>query len=232
MPRESTGDTRTRLVDAAVALIGAAPGEDFSLRSVCETVGVTMPTAYHFFGSKQGLIDAVVERGFEQYQAVKSQHEPSGDPMQDLRDGWDAHVAFGLAHPGLYAHMYGSVRPGYVPEAQSRPSARLLELTQRAADQGRLVVSPRQAAAHVLVANVGVTLRQITLGQADPELSAAVRDGVIVAITGIAPGIRSEIGALHGALEYATAHQGVLGAAETRLLREWLLRLAETAQLR
>ncbi|RAF25221.1 TetR/AcrR family transcriptional regulator, partial [Burkholderia multivorans] len=33
-------DTRTRLLNAAADLIAAAPGEDFSLRAVCDAVGV------------------------------------------------------------------------------------------------------------------------------------------------------------------------------------------------
>ena len=175
MTGASTSDTRERLIAAAADLIATSPGEEFSLRAVCDTVGVKMPTLYHFFGSKQGLIDAVVERGFDLYLGEKSSTESSGDPIQDIRTGWDAHVAFGLANPGFYTLMYGKVRPGHAPEAQSRPSEILRALTTRAAEQGRLVAPPEQAAAHVLVTNIGVTLRQIILAKPDPNLSAAVR---------------------------------------------------------
>ncbi|MDA4895692.1 TetR/AcrR family transcriptional regulator, partial [Streptomyces sp. MS2A] len=112
MTASSGSDTRERLIRAAADLIAAAPGEDFSLRAVCDAVGVKMPTLYHFFGSKQGLIDAVVERGFDLYLGEKAAMESTGDPIQDIRAGWDAHVAFGLAHPGFYTLMYGKVRPG------------------------------------------------------------------------------------------------------------------------
>jgi hypothetical protein len=90
----------------------------------------------------------------------------------------------GSKNPGFYTLMYGKVSPGYHPKAQERPSSILRGLTRAAAEQGRLVVDPEQAAAHVLVANIGVTLRQIILAEADPQLSDAVRDGVIAAITG------------------------------------------------
>jgi AcrR family transcriptional regulator len=224
MTGTATSDTRVRLIDAAADLIAAAPGEDFSLRAVCDAVGVKMPTLYHFFGSKQGLIDAVVERGFDLYLGEKAAMESSGDPIQDIRAGWDAHVAFGLANPGFYTLMYGKVRPGYSPAAQSRPSEILLALTTRAADAGRLVVAPDQAAAHVLVANVGVTLRQIVLASADPKLSAAVREGTIAAITGTGAQPRNPLAA---AVEIAAAHPDVLGRAETQLLVEWLTKLGE-----
>lgn len=217
-----TSDTRERMILAAADLIAASPGEDFSLRAVCEAVGVKMPTLYHFFGSKQGLIDAVIAHGFDLYLGEKSSMESSGDPIQDIRAGWDAHVAFGLANPGFYTLMYGKVRPGYSPEAQSRPSEILRALTARAAEQGRLLVPSEQAAAHILVTNIGVTLRQIILAAPDPGLSQAVREGAISAITG--KGTRAD-DPLTTAIEIAAANPDVLGRAETQLLIEWLGRL-------
>ncbi|WP_026820851.1 TetR/AcrR family transcriptional regulator [Arthrobacter castelli] len=217
-------DTRTRLLDAAADLIAAAPGDDFSLRAVCEAVGVKMPTLYHFFGSKQGLIDAVVERGFDMYLAEKQSHESTGDPIQDIRYGWDAHVTFGLENPGFYTLMYGKIRPGYSPEAQERPSAILRSLTRQAAEQGRLAVPYEQAAAHILVTNIGVTMRQIILAEEDRPLSNAVREGSIAAITGTSPA--AESGAPGAVIELAAANPGLLGPAETQLLITWLQRLA------
>src|SRR5699024_11628600 len=110
----------------------------------------------------------VVEQGFDLYLGQKSAMVHSGDPIQDIRAGWDAHVAFGLQKPGFYTLMYGTVRPGYSPTAQSRPSEILRELTARAADMGRLMVPSDQAAAHVLVATIGATLRRGILAQPAP----------------------------------------------------------------
>ncbi|GAA1486222.1 TetR/AcrR family transcriptional regulator [Brachybacterium fresconis] len=210
------------MIAAAADLIAASPGEEFSLRAVCDAVGVKMPTLYHFFGSKQGLIDAVIEHGFDLYLGEKASMESSGDPIQDIRAGWDAHVAFGLTNPGFYTLMYGNVRPGYSPAAQSRPSEILRGLTARAADQGRLIVPSEQAAAHILVSNIGVTLRQLILAAPDPALSQAVREGAISAITG--KGMRAD-NPLTTAIERAAAQPDVLGKAETQLLIEWLDRL-------
>jgi len=224
MTERTEGDTRERLIAAAADLIAASPGEDFSLRAVCDAVGVKMPTLYHFFGSKQGLIEAVIEHGFDLYLGEKSSMESSGDPIQDIRAGWDAHVSFGLANPGFYTLMYGKVRPGYAPDAQSRPSEILRALTARAAEQHRLVVSSEQAAAHILVANIGVTLRQIVLAVPDADISRAVREASIAAITGTGSG-RDE--PLAAAIEIAAAHPDAIGRTETQLLIEWLRKLSE-----
>jgi AcrR family transcriptional regulator len=225
-----TIDTRTRLLNAAADLIAASPGEDFSLRSVCDAAGVKMPTLYHFFGSKQGLIDAVIERGFDMYLGEKMAMESSGDPIQDLRKGWDAHVEFGLRNPGFYTLMYGKVRPGYAPAEQSRASEILGSLTADAETQGRLVVDSKQAAAHILAANIGVTLRLIIAAVPDQQLSAAVREGVFAAITGTSQSGAAEEKPAHTVIEYAASHAEVLGTAETQLLIRWLQRLEDDAQ--
>ncbi|AZL08278.1 MAG: TetR/AcrR family transcriptional regulator [Brevibacterium aurantiacum] len=228
MTEEASLDTRTRLLNAAADLIAATPGEDFSLRAVCDAVGVKMPTLYHFFGNKQGLIEAVIERGFDMYLSAKSASESSGDPIQDLRMGWDAHVSFGLENPGFYTLMYGKVRPGYSPEAQSKPSEILRSLTRRAEEQGRLVVCYEQAAAHILATNIGVTLRLIIQGRADPDLSAGVREGVLAAITGTAQASENGQRLGHSVIERAAAHPEILGTAETQLLIQWISRLGES----
>ncbi|OYO18186.1 TetR family transcriptional regulator [Enemella evansiae] len=224
MTEDVRSDTRSRLLNAAADLIAASPGEEVSLRAVCDAAGVKMPTLYHFFGSKQGLIDAVIERGFDMYLGAKAAAESSGDPIQDLRAGWDSHVAFGLANPGFYTLMYGKVRPGYSPAAQARASDMLRAITRQAADQGRLVVSAEQAAAHVLVTNIGVTLRQIVLARADRKLSVGVREGAIAAITGSARSEDPQV-ATRSLIERAAANPEVLGPVETRLFIEWAQRL-------
>lgn len=229
MTKAVNSDTRTRLLDAAADIIASDPGEDFSLRAVCEGVGVKLPTLYHFFGSKQGLIEAVIERGFDMYLEAKASTESNGDPIQDIRAGWDAHVAFGLENPGFYALMYGKVRPGYSPAAQSRPSEILRSITHQAIREGRLVVSAEQAAAHVLVTNIGVTLRQIVKGEKDPDLSTAVREGVIAAITGITPS-ETDNEPVRSLIESAAARPEFLGATETQLFIEWAQRLHRSLQ--
>ena len=227
MTETASLDTRSRLLNAAADLIAAAPGEDFSLRAVCDAVGVKMPTLYHFFGSKQGLIEAVIEHGFDMYLSAKSSSESTGDPIQDLRTGWDAHVAFGLQNPGFYTLMYGKVRPGYSPEAQSRPSEILRSLTSQAEAEGRLVVGYEQAAAHILATNIGVTLRLIIQGAGDPELSAGVREGVLAAITGTAQAGADAERLGRSVIERAAAHPEILGTTETQLLIQWIGRLGE-----
>lgn len=81
-----------------------------------------MPTLYHFFGTKQGLVDAVIERGFDRYLAEKASMESSGDPIQDIRIGWDAHVAFGIANPASTASCTAPSVRGIRPPHRRDPT--------------------------------------------------------------------------------------------------------------
>ena len=67
-----------------------------------------------------------------------------------------------------------------------------------------------------------MTLRQIILAEADPRLSAAVREGVLAAITNTAGPERNPIAS---AIEIAASQPDTLGSTETRLLIEWLTAL-------
>ena len=56
-----------RLLLAAAELLHEAGDGTASTRAICARAGVQAPTLYHHFGSKQGLIDAVIQHGFNQY---------------------------------------------------------------------------------------------------------------------------------------------------------------------
>ncbi|SEQ88207.1 transcriptional regulator, TetR family [Lentzea xinjiangensis] len=169
-------NARDRLLLAAAELLET--GGTVSTRAVCERAGVQAPTLYHHFGSKQGLIDAVVNHGFTQYTAVES----SGDPLGDLREGWDRHVRFGLEHPSFYGLLYGRAEPGKPCAVTAPAHAALRERFTEAAARGLLTAPVDDAAEQVLAANVGVTLTLITQPEPDFGLSARVRESALAGV--------------------------------------------------
>ena len=212
-------------------LISGSPGRDVPLRAICEEVGVKLPTLYHHFGDKEGLLDAVVEHGFDRYLSLKESSESSGDPVEDIRSGWDTHAGFGVANPGFYALMYGKVIPGFRPTAQSRATTLLHGLAEAAHRQGRLVVSSAQAADQILAANVGLTLHLITAAEPDWALSQSLRDATLAGVTGewqtghpdrATP--NSE--AAERLLRSLAHHPPAMADPELTLLRKWLAALA------
>lgn len=166
-------------------MLSAANADDVSIRAICDRANVTLPTLYHYFGDKAGLIDQVVAHGFETYLSEKRGHAPVEDPLEAIRQGWDQHVAFGLEYPGFYTVMYGRTRPGNRPSSASEAEAMLLLLARHAGEKRLLRVSPERATAMVLATNIGVTLALLTQppAQRDLSLSPEVREAVLEAIS-------------------------------------------------
>ena len=102
---------KARLLRAAAELLATSGGSAVSTRQITQLAGVTAPTLYHHFGDKEGLFDAVVAAGFEEYVAGERDFAPSGQPLEDIRRLWDNHVQFGLNQPELYLVMFGNIRP-------------------------------------------------------------------------------------------------------------------------
>jgi AcrR family transcriptional regulator len=219
--------TRDRILQAAARLLADSGGAPISTRAVCAAAGVGAPSLYHHFGDKDGLLDAVVAYGFERYLADKRSRAPSGDPVEDLRRGWDAHVEFGTSQPAFYTLMYGARRRADAAEEAHRI---LLEMTEAVARAGRLRVPVRTAADMMHAGSVGVTLKLISGERTDPRLSARTREAILAAIaTGQADERHpSSVSAM--AIALTSALEGTpprtLSEAETAMLREWLTRLA------
>ncbi|WP_237724158.1 MULTISPECIES: TetR/AcrR family transcriptional regulator [unclassified Rhodococcus (in: high G+C Gram-positive bacteria)] len=230
--RSVAGNARDRLLNAAAQLLDEAKGKPVSTRAVCDLAGVQAPTLYHHFGSKQGLFDAVVEYGFGQY--IRVTNPRGGDPVDDLRHGWDDHVRYGLDNPSFYVLLYGRIALGEPCAVTSVAEAKLLELLIEIARQGRLRVTPAVAAGQFVAANVGMTLHLIAQpeGRADLALSRELRDNVIAGLIRPAPAVTSEASrevvenaqALADALD-ADAGRSGLSAGELLLMREWLDKL-------
>jgi AcrR family transcriptional regulator len=224
-------DTRTKMLEAAEALLDASPDGDISTRAVCEAVGVGAPVLYRLFGDKAGLLSAVVDYGFDRYLATKRAATPSDDPVEDLRSGWDTHVAFALDHPAVYRLMY-SPNFAAVPHAATEALRLLREVLDRCAAAGRLRVDPDVAAQTIMSANVGVALSLLTQPETytDPGLSVRVRDAVHARLLVVdqpestTPDVTATALQLSAQLRAAT--DSSLTAAERAVLHEWLGRLA------
>jgi TetR/AcrR family transcriptional regulator, regulator of cefoperazone and chloramphenicol sensitivity len=62
-------DTRGRILEAALELFAASGFEGASTRTIAERAGVNLPAIQYYFGSKEGLYRAVVERFSQQMHA-------------------------------------------------------------------------------------------------------------------------------------------------------------------
>lgn len=55
-------DNRERLLDCALNLFSRHGYDAVGVSAIVDAAGVTKPTLYHYFGSKRGLLDALLER--------------------------------------------------------------------------------------------------------------------------------------------------------------------------
>jgi AcrR family transcriptional regulator len=231
-------DTRTRILEAATKLLAESLSGDVSTRAVCEAAGVAAPALYRQFGDKEGLLSAVVDNAFDKYLASKRAATPSDDPLHDLRDGWDSHVAFAQANPTYYRLMH-SPAVGTPPPAAAAAYRILREHVELLAAAGRLKVSTDVAAQMIMTANVGVALLTISQPEIyrDQQLSRRVRDAVHAAV--LAEPRASKDPSTDDRAETSRTAAGLaallrrspaesLSPGEATLLQEWLARLSDT----
>ncbi|TDD53221.1 TetR/AcrR family transcriptional regulator [Nonomuraea terrae] len=229
----SSINKREAILDAAADLLAREGRDAVSTRAICKAAGVQAPILYRLFGDKQGLLDAVASRGLMAYLAEKRNLTPSGDPVEDLRRGWELHVGFGLAEPTLYSLIYGSPRPGTEPDGAKQAAEILAGLVHRVALAGRLRVPEERAARVIHAAGRGTTLALIATPEAERDMDAAriVREAVIHAITEPATTGSTRTGddVVAGAitLRAALGDLKVLSPSESQLLSDWLDRIID-----
>jgi AcrR family transcriptional regulator len=225
-------DARERILAAAAELLTEANGEPVSTRAICARADVGPPTLYHHFGDKDGLFDAVVAQRFEEFLAAARAEPATGDPVLDLRRGWDFQLDFGRRNPAFYVLMYAQPKAGRTPKAAEQARADLVALLQDVAGAGRLRGEVDLAADTIEAALVGATLKVINGAEAvdAPRAATALRDAVFAAllITG-EPGAESSAPTLARVATQFTALLArvdhPLTNGEVTLLNEWVARL-------
>ncbi|WP_433303259.1 TetR/AcrR family transcriptional regulator [Actinoplanes sp. CA-030573] len=226
-----TPDVRSAMLAAAERLLADSPDRDIATRAVCEAVGVTQPVLYRLFGDKNGLLDALADDGLRRYAEHKGRQPQTGDPVADLRAGWDDHMEFARRNPALY-HLMFAPRPRSHAQARRQIMDLLEAALLRCSAIGALRVSPSVAAQIILPANVGLALSLIAQPSlfADPDLSVRMREAVFGAVL-TEPAAPEEgdpvpAAALRLRSQLAVSGTSALEPAETALLDRWLERLA------
>jgi len=233
-------DARTRIVRAAAALLATGGRDAVTTRAVSAAAGVQPPAIYRQFGDMQGLLGVVARETLAVQVREQATRAPTNDPVEDLRRGWDLHIAFGLANPDAFALLYSAPSVAAFTTVIHEGVAVLLGLVARIAEAGRLRVDVPHATVLIHAAGTGVTLTLAATPpeERDPRLSETMREAMLAAITvpapaeaplggpGAAPA--AERVAVHAVALRAllTEAPSVLSAAERQLLSDWLDRLA------
>lgn len=224
VPDDSTrARSRSAIIDAATRILESDGPDGLTTRAVAVAAEVQPPTIYRLFGDKDGLIDAVAEHVYAGYVASKTVGALD-DPIADLRVGWDVHLAFGLANPGLFALMVAPHRRVTSPAIAAGIEV-LRQRVRRIAAAGRLRVSEQRAVDLIHATGTGVILTLLASPESerDPGLAELAYDGLLRTITNARRGPADSLTA--AAVTLRSDPLAMLTTAEATLFREWLDRI-------
>lgn len=180
-PRTHTPELRQRLIDAAVDAVAQGGIGALALRELAEQTGTSTSAVYAFFGSKEALQCAVLERAMEGFGAAQEAVPVTDDPVLDAAWLGAAYVGWAMENPRLYGAMFGDAITGIEPTpeleaARERAMSHIIDAVRRAQAAGAFrpeaeatVVASLWAQVHGLVTlHIGGHLSD----DADPAVAA------------------------------------------------------------
>jgi AcrR family transcriptional regulator len=130
-------DTRSQLLEAAIAVIEQGGEAAVRVRDIAAAAGVTYPSLYHFFGDRDGLIEAAQAERYRR--GLHEALEPFRRAVEQCRTERDFHTALRDAARQIYSPERVAVRRtriNVLGSAQNRPQlAALLVEAQRAQNE-------------------------------------------------------------------------------------------------
>jgi AcrR family transcriptional regulator len=94
---------RDKILEQSLRLFSQRGFDAVGVQEIVEAVGVTKPTLYHYFGSKQGLLDAVLQ---EQFGILEETCVPASAYRHDVKNTLVAIAQsffhFAKTHPAFY----------------------------------------------------------------------------------------------------------------------------------
>jgi AcrR family transcriptional regulator len=109
--KEAIMDNRFKILTCALDLFSARGYEGIGVQEIVDAAGITKPTLYHYFGSKEGLLTALLEEYSERLCGQLTQAaEYHRDITLNLERLADAYFRFALANPKYFrlqlAHLF------------------------------------------------------------------------------------------------------------------------------
>jgi AcrR family transcriptional regulator len=110
---------RDAIVAAAWALVERDGLAALSLRDLAQEAGITTPTVYAYFDSKNAIYDAMFGQAAEHFGAHMAAVVASGDVRADLVAATHRFAAYCIANPARYQLLFQRTIPDFEPSPQS-----------------------------------------------------------------------------------------------------------------
>jgi AcrR family transcriptional regulator len=118
---------REAIVDAAWTLAVEEGLAGLSLRDLARRAGITTPTVYSYFGSKNAIYDAMFARAASQFAARMAEPYGCDDPRDLLVASARRFAEFCTSDLARYQLLFQRTLPGFEPSAESyAPAVRAL----------------------------------------------------------------------------------------------------------
>jgi AcrR family transcriptional regulator len=181
-------EARRTILDATEALMVEKNGSDFSIRSLGEQSGYSAPTVYHYFGDKDGLIEALLEERVGNLADQLERVEPTGDSQDDLRAMLLTYFNFSAEHPTFTRLMWTLSRKGEsrMPDAMNRVRSCISTAMERFGQSGRLGNFDPDSAGQILwglaygLVSLRITQPEFTM---DESLAERALDALFLGMT-------------------------------------------------
>ena len=142
---------RRTILDATARLLLELGYDEFSIRRLVERCGYAAPSIYHYFGDKDGLLDALIDERFSKLMAQLKRVPRSADPVAYIRGLAIAFVRFGMKNPEHFRLLFTPRAGDQKPPPSSEEARKLIEETFGALwDGGRLRTGDPQTAGQAL----------------------------------------------------------------------------------
>jgi AcrR family transcriptional regulator len=175
-----------RILKSALELFSERGYEATSVREICEAAGITKPTLYHFYGSKEGVYRALVEGALKRFHGDMSRAlAGAGTVREQLARMARAYLDAALRDPQLARFLMSLIHSS----KQSAPATDFVGFYQGVvADVGRVVddavargeLAPGPTELRLLVlmgALAEAMIGYLLCGQ--PQLSHELADGLV-----------------------------------------------------
>ncbi len=174
--RRTSDEARTAILDAAEAQLREVGPAGIRLQEVAAVVGVSHPTVLHHFGSREGLIEAVVTRALETIQAGlfdAVQAGPGTDGVQAMLDG----VAAQMKDSGRARTFLWLALAGYGPGVKGlhlKPLAEAVHEVRRSRRAGKKRMPPFEDTWFtIMLPALSLLSLSVLEGCAEPDFDAA-----------------------------------------------------------
>ena len=175
-----------RILSTALELFAVKGYDATSVREICEAAGITRPTLYHFYGSKDGVLRALVTAGFDQFRGIVNQGlSARGSFRERLKTITRLVFEEARTHPRLWRFIHGVI---WAPPGTTEPPnctefydgvvRSLASATEEAVRGGELAARPMDVRMLILMGAISEAATGYVIS-GRPELTPDLADRLI-----------------------------------------------------